>query len=95
MYSAQKVLLVDGENASRPDGANRGRANLLLEQGHFPKEFVRAHCPQLELLFTDLGHCFDLTILDDEHAIARFTLANNNFAFFVVFSEAGHFEDPV
>ena len=95
MYTAQEVLLVDCENACRLNSTDCRGSCFLLEQGHFAEEFVRAQRPQFELFAIGLGHSLDLAILDNEHTIARFALADDYLAFFVFFPQTGHFADPI
>ncbi len=95
MYAAQEVFLVDCENASRLNSADSRGSSFLLEQGHLAEEFVWTQRSKFQLFSIGLGHSLDLAILNNEHTIARFALADDYLAFFVFFPQAGHVVDPI
>jgi hypothetical protein len=95
MYAAQEVFLVDCENASRLNSADSRGSSFILEQGHLAEEFVWTQRSKFELSSIGFGHSFDLTVLDNEHTVARFALADDYLAFFVFFPQIGHFADPI
>ena len=85
MYAAEEILLVDREDSGLLDGPDGGGPDLFLKQGHLTKELVPPHGAQAQLPSVCLGQGLDLTFLDDEHAIARLALLNDDLACLVLF----------
>ena len=94
MYPAQKVFLVNRENASGTDGTNSCGSMFFLEQRHFAEEFVRAHRAQFEFFAIGFGDRFDFPLLHNKHAVADVALTNDYFTVLIFFSEPGHVGYP-
>ena len=96
MHPAKKSPLVHREHPDLLQGPHRGRADFVLQKSHFSKDILLPQHGQAYFLTILFLKYFDLSRLNDVHAIPFLSLVDNDLSFSVNLAQSpGPYDLPL